>query len=57
MVEQQLPSSALDPACLALGIVAIVHVAAVVFSESYLLLPPVLAAYVPAWWIVRRATR
>ena len=44
MVDQVVPQRSVDPARLALGIVATVHVAAVVFSESYRLLPPVLAA-------------
>ena len=56
MVDQVVPQRSVDPARLALGIVATVHVAAVVFSESYRLLPPVLAAYAAAWWVVRRPT-
>lgn len=56
MVEQQVPPRSVDPARLLLGIVATAHIGAVVFGETYRLLPPVLAAYAAAWWIVRRAT-
>jgi hypothetical protein len=36
--------------------VATLHIGVVVFGESYRLLPPVLAAYAAAWWIVRKPT-
>ena len=56
MVQQEVPPRAVDPARLVLGIVASVHIGAVVFGESYRLLLPVLAAYAAAWLIIRRAS-
>ncbi len=56
MVEQEVPPRSVDPARLVLGIVATVHIGAVVFGESYQTLPAVLAAYAAAWWVVRRPT-
>jgi hypothetical protein len=56
MVEQEVPPRSVDPARLVLGIVATAHAGAIVFGESYRMLPPVLAAYTAAWWVVRRAT-
>jgi hypothetical protein len=56
MVQHEIPPTSVDPALVVLGIVATLHIGVVVFGESYRLLPPVLAAYVAAWLIVRRAT-
>jgi len=56
MVQHEIPPTSVDPARVVLGIVATLHIGVVVFGESYRLLPPVLAAYVAAWLIVRRAT-
>ena len=56
MAEQEVAPRSVDAARLVLGIVAIVHVGVVVFSDSYRTLPAVLAAYAAAWWVVRRPT-
>ena len=56
MVEQEIPPRSVDPARLILGVVGTLHIGAVVFGESYRTLPAVLAAYVAAWWVVRRPT-
>jgi len=37
-----------------LGAVASAHVGALVFTESYRMLPAVVAGYAAAWWVVSR---
>ena len=55
MKDRDVAPRAVDPARLALGIVATAHVGALVFNESYRGLPAVAAAYATAWLVVRRA--
>jgi hypothetical protein len=55
MNDRDVAPRAVDPARLALGIVATAHVGALVFNESYRGLLAVAAAYATAWLVVRRA--
>ena len=54
MIDCTVPRTPVPPARVGLGLVAIAHLGAVVFTEGYRTLPAVIAAYSAAWWIVRQ---